>query len=409
MAAMIAKNAHGRQPILPGSRGEGRFALNCNLRLKSLARPLWLLAYACSSVLVIAADPDHCGVCGKPFGATVYTVTDKVTREKVFLCYECARCPDECYICGLPAKTDPTKLPDGRLLCARDAKTAVMDEAKAKEICEGIRDTLDRKFSRFLTLPATNVAVALVDRVSLYDEFVVEGNSFECPDVLGYIHSRTNNGGLSHSISLMSALPRAEFQAACAHEYAHAWVFENVSAERRKRLSRDAHEGFCELLAYLLMDSLHEEEQMKRMLRNTYTRGQINLFIAAEKQHGFNDVLDWMRWGANPHLKAADLGDVRNVEMPRPKSSPPGNPLIYGQRPAPAPATLLLKGISSARNQPLALINDQTFAVGESAKVRVGTSNVWVRCLAVGPRSVRIREVDSGKETELFLADSAGR
>ena len=148
------------------------------------------------------------------------------------------------------------------------------------------------------------------------------------------------------------------------HEYAHAWVFENVPPARRKTLSRDAHEGFCEMLAYLLMESLHEEEEMARMLRNTYTRGQIDLFLAAHRQYGINDVVDWMQWGVSSRLKAADLGDIRNVEMPRPKSTALTNVLVYGQSQAAAPTRLLLKGISSTKNKPLALINDRTFAVG---------------------------------------------
>ena len=410
MVATIVKTAHHPQAVLPDPHGvKEQFSLDSRLGLRTLAGFLILLAYACCCLPLLGADPDHCGVCGKPFGSAIYTVVDKVTHEKVFLCYDCATCPDECYICGLPVRANYTKLADGRFLCARDAKTAVLDEAKAKEICEEIRDILDRKFSRFLTLPSTNVAVGLVDRVNLYDELTVAGNDFECPDILGYIHSRTNRNGLSHSISLMSALPLAEFKATCAHEYSHAWVFENVPSGRRKTLSREAHEGFCELVAYLLMDTLHEEEQMKRMLRNAYTRGQINLFVAAEKEYGFNDVLDWMRWGVSPRLKAADLGDVRNVEMPRPKSSLATNALVYRQVQMPAPPQLLLKGISSARNRPLALINDQTLAVGESAKVRVGTTNVLVRCLAIGPRSVRIQVADSGRETELFLAEEVIR
>lgn len=410
MAGMTLKNAYDQQPILPGPRGvRNKLPLDCRKRLKSVGSCLFLLAYACSSWLVIGSDLERCGVCSQRFANTIYTVIDKVTREKVFLCYDCVRCSDECCICGLPVRADYTKLADGRFLCSRDGKTAVLDETKAKEVCEAIKDTLDRKFSRFLTLPSTNVTLAVVDRVDLYDELTVVGNNFECPDIMGYIHSRTNQGGLSHSISLMSALPLAEFQATCAHEYAHAWVFENVSPERRKSLSRDAKEGFCELVAYTLMDALHAEDQMSRMLRNTYTRGQIHLFIEAEKQYGFNDVLDWMQWGVNPRLKAADLGDIRNVEMPRPKPSSITNTLFYGQSPAPAPTRLLLKGISSVRNQPLALINNQTFAVGESAKVRVGTTNVLVRCLAIGTRSVRIQVMDSGAETELYLTEDATR
>jgi hypothetical protein len=370
------------------------------------SKSLVLLGLVCALLrfCAFAADPDHCSVCGKGLGPTIYTAIDHVTHEKVFLCYACATYPDECYICGLPAVVNPVTLPDGRFLCVRDAKVAVLDESKAKAICEEVRDKIDRLFSRFLTLPSTNTTVALVDRVDLYEEFAVTGNNFECPDVLGYIRSQTNQTSMTHSISIMSALPEPEFRATCAHEYGHAWVFEHVSSARRKALNRDAQEGFCELIAWLLMDSLHEREQKAKMLRNTYTRGQIDLFIAAERTYGLNDILDWMRWGVNGRLKAADLGDVRNVEMPRAAKQPTvANTLAYVATQERAPDKLILKGISSARGRPLALINNQSIAPGESARVRVGTTNVLVLCLAIGKESVRLRLVGSGKEVELSL------
>ena len=372
--------------------------------IKKILGSLLLLAVFIPAVN--GAEADQCAICGKPFafGETIYTTMDKVIHKKAFLCHECALCPDECYICGLPVRVNYLKLTDGRFLCTRDGKTAVLDNRQAGEICEQVKETLDKMFSRFLSLPSTNVEVSLIDRVNLYDEFTVVGNNFECPDILGYIHSKTNRGGMQHAISLMSGLPRAEFQATCAHEYSHAWIFENVPAERRTALSRDAHEGFCELVAYLLVDSLHEEEQKKIMLRNTYTRGQIDLFIEAEKTQGLNDILDWMRWGVSPRLKAGNLGDVRNVEMPRPRSNSTTNFHFYLEQPSIVPDTLLLKGISSTKNQPLALINNQSLAAGETAKVRVGTSNILVRCLAVGERSVHIQLVDSGQEMELHLS-----
>jgi hypothetical protein len=375
-------------------------------------RTKWNLFPACLLLLLLlmvpsarSASSDSCAVCNKRLGYSVYTVLDKVAHEKVFICPDCCLCPDECYVCGLPVKVDYLKLPDGRFLCARDGKTAILDEAKAREICEQVADSVDRLLARFTTFP-TNTEVTLVDRVDLFDEFTVRGNDFECPEILGYIKSRTNQAGMKHVINMMSALPRAEFKATYAHEYTHAWVFENVPRERRLTLSRDAHEGFCELIAYLLMDSLREEGQKDRILRNSYTRGQINLFIEAEKKHGINDVLDWVRWGANPRLKAGNVADIRNVEMPRarPPSAPPAAISLTAKAPpAQAPDTLLLKGIASSKNQPLALINNQSFTVGESAKVQVGRSNVLVRCLAIGERSVRVQIVESGQELELHL------
>jgi len=168
-------------------------------------------------------------------------------------------------------------------------------------------------------------------------------------------------------------------------------------------LDRDAHEGFCELIAWLLMDSLHQEEQKAKMLHNTYTRGQIDLFIAAEKTYGLNDILDWMRCGVNGRLKAADPGDLRNVDMPRVQQAGPTNRFLYLAIQERVPDKLILKGISTARGRPLALINNQSLAPGESARVRIGTTNVLVQCVAIGQASVTLRLVDSGKQLELSL------
>ena len=117
-----------------------------------------LLVVALLSTTARGAEPDHCAVCGRLFGfnETVYTILDKVTHQKVFICPECAVCPDECYICGLPVRAHYIKLADGRFLCARDGKDAVLDEQKAKALCEDVVESLNRMFSRFLTVPSTN-------------------------------------------------------------------------------------------------------------------------------------------------------------------------------------------------------------------------------------------------------------
>src|SRR6266705_1418331 len=90
------------------------------------------------------------------------------------------------------------------------------------------------------------------------------------------------------SICLMTGLPRAELRAVSAHELSHAWVFENVPGRRKRTLSRDAHEAFCELVAYKMMSSEDDEVQKAHIRRNHYTRGQIELFIQADERYGFN-------------------------------------------------------------------------------------------------------------------------
>ena len=109
----------------------------------------------------VLADTGHCAICGAPFGDMIYLVTDKVTNEKKQICHTCSTWPDVCYVCGLPVRKDFIKLSDGRFLCARDAKTAVLNDAEAKRICAEVKNDLDRLFIRFTIFPA-NVEVAVV-------------------------------------------------------------------------------------------------------------------------------------------------------------------------------------------------------------------------------------------------------
>jgi hypothetical protein len=328
---------------------------------------------------------------------------DSVTGEKKQVCQDCATLSTVCFICGLPVKTNYTELPDGRILCARDAATAVLDEDEAKRICREAKDSLDRLFSRFLDFPQTNVTVVIVDRVHLQELFKFAGHDYVCPNVWGYMETRTNRHHPEHRISLLSGLPLASFQATCAHEYTHAWLNENLSPQRMKSLSRDANEGFCELVSYRLMEAQNAEAQKKLILSNAYTRGQIHLFLEAERLYGFNDIVDWMKFGADDRLLGDDLRRVRNLELPRAAARPATNPPFYNPAPSPVPDALVLRGIYWAREQPLAIINNRTLGVNEEGKVRVGKTNVTLRCLAIRQDSVRIRLAGSGEERELRL------
>ncbi len=205
----------------------------------------------------------------------MYVWTDKITGEKELVCADCSKLPT-CDICGLPIKAgDELVLPDGRYFCARDAKTIVVKTDEAERICAGVKDDLDRQFSRFTSFP-TNVEVTAMDHIDAYSLF-----QSESPGLLGCTQPLTDNGVKHYKISLMTGLPRVELKETCAHEYSHTWVGENVPAERHARLDRDAEEGFCEMIGYLYLDSQHEEAEKKRVLANTYHWPIIRLDRAA--------------------------------------------------------------------------------------------------------------------------------
>ena len=350
--------------------------------------------------LVVLAD-NICAICGKEIQGPIYIMTDQVTGEKVLVCSDCIKLP-RCSICGLPVKENYVELPDGRYLCARDARTVVLKADDIEQICGQVRDDLDRLFSRFTSFP-TNVDVTVIDRIDVNSMFNMEGNSFESPDLLGCIRPERVNNQTRYKMNLLTGMPLAQLKETCAHEYSHAWVGENVPKERHARLARDAEEAFCELVGYLLMDSQNEEVEKKRVLQNHYTRGQIDLFIEAEQRYGFDEVLDWMKYGVAPQLESGHVDELRDVRMP-PAGSVAGSPAIFNgfSKPAPAPTTIKLEGILWG-NPPVAIINGRSFLANDLEKVQLGNTNVMIRCLEIREKSVRIQNIGSGKEQVLFL------
>lgn len=358
---------------------------------------LWIvILFTCVTLL---ARADTCFICGQEITGRFYFFTDNVTGERVMVCSNCAGLP-RCFICGLPVK-DGTQLSDGRWLCARDAKSAVLDVNEAQRIFGDVHDDLDKLFARFTSFP-TNVDVSVIDRVDVDSMFQLVGNTFESPDLLGFTEPVSVNGQKRYKIGLLTGQPVAQLEEVCAHELSHAWVGENVPPERHARLARDAEEGFCEMMGYLLVDSKSEEGEKTRVLENTYTRGQVRLFIAAEQQYGFDELLDWMRYGTTDRLVDGHLDEVRDVKMPPDAPVVPRFAILGAVARPSAPATIQLQGIMWG-NAPSAIINGRSFFMWDENKVPVGQTNATIRCLSITKSSVEIENVDSGKEQELDL------
>jgi hypothetical protein len=66
----------------------------------------------------------------------------------------------------------------------------------------------------------------------------------------------------------------------------------------------------------------------------------------------------------------------------------------------------VLKNLSGPKNRRLALINNQTFAPGESGLVRLGDGPVKVRCLEIRETSVVIQGDGQQQSRELKLPQS---
>jgi len=350
-------------------------------------KPMLILLLTAVSLTALATESlDTCAVCRGRIGGTVYLFEDKVTGGKKAVCEKCSALTTVCYLCGLPVKEAGKQLPDGRILCARDVKRVVLDEAEAQRIWHEVKETVERQLSRFMTFPE-NVTVHPLDRADLQQMFKVVGNDFTCPNVWGCTLRKTNDDNrVTFKISLLRGLPPSVLRATCAHEFAHTWLNENLSRERERQISQDAEEGFCELIACLYCEARGDQAQIGVIKSNAYSRGQFALFREAERQFGMNDVVDWMKYGVDAQLNGDDLAGLRKVAMPRRVKEPPAvasvtmpPTSVAASRP---PETLTLKGIMWS-TRPSAVINDRTFRVNEEAKVRLGLSNVVVRCLAI--------------------------
>ena len=361
------------------------------------------LAIVLIAGLAFAAGAEICRVCGKKIEGKFYRATDRCTEVEVAICTNCATLETRCFACGLPVKTDYRQLSDGRHLCARDAREAVLADEEAKKICEDVTDKLNRQFSRFMVFPTTNVTISIVDRIALQNLFKSPGYEHACVSVFGAtLTERLPDDRSVHSVSVLSALSKPRLQAVCAHEYAHAWMRENISIERRQAMAPEAVEAFCELIAYRLMEAEQNAAELKVIKANPYTRGQIDAFLEAEHRHGFNMILDWVKAGEDSKLDANDPGRVRAVTAKAPKPVSAWVP-VPAAAPPPVPNRLVLKGISIAPGSRFALVNDKTLAEMEVGKVRVGRSNLLIRCLEIRTNSAVIQIESSGEKQELIL------
>jgi hypothetical protein len=266
--------------------------------------------------------------------------------------------------------------------------------------------------------------VTVLDRIDVDQMFQPGGNDFESPNLLGCIQAKTDANQKRYSMRLMTGLPLAELQATAAHEFSHAWVGDNVSPLRRGALSRNAEEGFCELVAYLLMDSQNEEAQKKFILKNFYTRGQVQLFIEANERYGFDQILDWMKYGDTPELESGRLDKVRDVAVPPPVSIAANRPAVKGPsvagasepkapvltavqtngpgapQAAQAPETIKVQGIFWGKS-PSAIINGHSVFPDDRFKLTIGGKTMNLHCLEIRKDSVQIENMDTGKKEAL--------
>lgn len=351
--------------------------------------------------LTVAAEPlKRCLTCGASLGTSYYNFTSPTLGSNQPVCEPCSKLTNRCAICKLPILDTARKLEDGRFFCDRDFRAGIFDVNEARRVYEEVRREVAGILSGYGPLPEGNITVTLVNGLEIKKLQQTLPSEHGGKGVLGL--TRTESTGqkrFQHRIHLLNGLPRNRLAAVCAHEYTHAWIHENVPATRS--LEKDTVEGFCELIAYKVMVQRNDEQQKKIILDNAYTRGQVDAFIEAEQQHRFHRVVSWLQTGADESLQQTNkvqLVTAGEDDSSESSWTPPPPPV-----PTRVPDRLLLKGISGAAMHRFALINDATLTKNEEGKVRVGSTNVVVRCLDIRASSVVIQIKGAAHPTELFL------
>jgi len=108
-------------------------------------------------------------------------------------------------------------------------------------------------------------------------------------------------------------------------------------------------------------------------------------------------VIKWIKEGVDNQIDSKDPSRVLALERE------PAGPLWIASASPPVPSTLMLRGISGSPNRRFALINDRTMQKDETAKVRVGDTNVVLQCLAIGTNWATVRVLGSETNMHLFL------
>jgi hypothetical protein len=143
----------------------------------------------------------------------------------------------------------------------------------------------------------------------------------------------------------------------------------------------------------VLLDSRGEE-----FVRPSYAEDGVRSFVTMMENHVRNISVAARRQPAK--------GSSEQATAAAPAVAGPPPPLFNGAATAPPPryTELTLKNISGPRKHRFALINNQTFAPGDSAKVRMRDNEVVVRCIEIKDSSVVVSVDGQPGQQELRLA-----
>ncbi|MCL5774443.1 MAG: protein DA1 [Firmicutes bacterium] len=247
---------------------------------------------------VSAQDSIKCYICGKDIPPDkLHELPSDITGERKFYCDNCFKTLPMCFFCGLLVKPGILPLSDGRHICADCLKNAVIEYKDVK----AIYDEVVAISYRFLERRIKFVPPLYIINQKQYKEHKERcsgSKPFTIFD-LGYYNCDRQiyvNGIIEARnpvICVIYGLPKDEMFDVVAHEFGHAWYFENCPPNQ----SEEIVEGFAQWVAYkemIIKGDYNREINIQLKRDDVYGTG-LRKFISIENSGGISAVLKYVK------------------------------------------------------------------------------------------------------------------
>ncbi|MDO5296610.1 MAG: hypothetical protein Q4F00_08265 [bacterium] len=207
--------------------------------------------------------------------------------------YCCIKCYNDtslprCAECNCPV--DDPELPEGGYACAKHRPLAICSSDEAYEVWAEVEDAYTRVFGPEFVLD-TVPRIHLMTLPELQEKGCTNSNWIKA-----FSRTHVEGGHFVHDIYVLKGMSHYYLLEQLAHEGAHCWHYEYqpyvLSCQPAFK------EGFCEWVAFKILDDLDLDKQRERQLNNAdidYSRGLRDFLRLEEKVGSAEAVLEYVR------------------------------------------------------------------------------------------------------------------
>ncbi len=343
------------------------------------------------------AKPVHCLACDQG------PLTGRYWKNELgAICEDCHRLERRCWICGRPAAKDYIKTPDGRYICRREARNAIIGKQAVQQTFQSTRIAIKRMTRGYMTLKSPEINVEVFSQ-PVWDPDGTKSALHR----QGLATTRQVGKTYHHNVMLISGLVNTNLIGVSAHEFTHLWINENKGDHQLDPLTNEA---ICEMVAYKLAETYRHHNYMKLIRENTYTQGRAAELLPLVERYGLKSLLRWVIEGSGPNPSSHELASLRAYRPAATVATQSATPSkaspLYQSTPRAAPMkpdSLELKGVIGAPGKYTALISGVMFREGESRTIRLQDKSVTAHCQNITRNSavLKLEGVDAPVKLQL--------